>query len=68
MTSGSKFALETNGTLAAPNKIDWITVSPKGATTLVQTAGNELKLVFPQGGLDPAGFEKLAFDHFLLQG
>ncbi|TIT00740.1 MAG: 7-carboxy-7-deazaguanine synthase [Mesorhizobium sp.] len=64
---GFEIALETNGTLAAPNTIDWITVSPKGATTLVQTAGNELKLVFPQAGLDPAGFEKLAFDHFLLQ-
>ncbi|PAQ10291.1 7-carboxy-7-deazaguanine synthase [Mesorhizobium temperatum] len=46
-----EIALETNGTLAAPNTIDWITVSPKGATTLVQTAGNELKLVFPQAGL-----------------
>ncbi|RWH94215.1 7-carboxy-7-deazaguanine synthase [Mesorhizobium sp.] len=64
---GFEIALETNGTLAAPNTIDWITVSPKGATTLVQTAGNELKLVFPQAGLDPAAFEKLAFDHFLLQ-
>ncbi|MER9182587.1 7-carboxy-7-deazaguanine synthase [Mesorhizobium sp. M0767] len=64
---GFEIALETNGTLAAPNKIDWITVSPKGATALAQTTGNELKLVFPQVGLDPAIFENLAFDHFLLQ-
>lgn len=64
---GFEIALETNGTLAAPNKIEWITVSPKGATTLAQTTGNELKLVFPQVGLDPAIFENLAFDHFLLQ-
>ncbi|MER8724898.1 7-carboxy-7-deazaguanine synthase [Mesorhizobium sp. M1027] len=62
-----EIALETNGTLAAPDEIDWITVSPKGATTLAQTTGDELKLVFPQVGLDPAIFENLAFDHFLLQ-
>ena len=62
-----EIAVETNGSLAASNRIDWITVSPKGATPLVQTSGNELKLVFPQNGVDPATFEKLAFDHFLLQ-
>jgi 7-carboxy-7-deazaguanine synthase (Cx14CxxC type) len=64
---GFEIAVETNGTIAAPNQIDWITVSPKGATPLVQTSGDELKLVFPQIGVDPAGFEKLAFEHFLLQ-
>jgi organic radical activating enzyme len=47
--------------------IDWITVSPKGATQLVQTSGDELKLVFPQANVDPASFEGLAFSHFLLQ-
>lgn len=62
-----EIAVETNGSLAAPYEIDWITVSPKGAVPLVQTSGNELKLVFPQTGVDPATFEKLAFDHFLLQ-
>jgi 7-carboxy-7-deazaguanine synthase len=62
-----EIAVETNGSLAASNRIDWVTVSPKGATPLVQTSGNELKLVFPQTGVDPATFEKLAFDHFLLQ-
>ncbi len=64
---GFEIALETNGSLAAPSGIDWITVSPKGSTVLVQTAGNELKLVFPQADVDPASFESLAFNHFLLQ-
>lgn len=65
--AGFEIALETNGTLQAPSQIDWITVSPKGSTVLAQTAGNELKLVFPQDGVDPATFEGLDFDHFLLQ-
>jgi 7-carboxy-7-deazaguanine synthase (Cx14CxxC type) len=65
--SGFEIAVETNGSLAASERIDWITVSPKGATPLVQSTGDELKLVFPQAGVDPAAFEKLAFDHFLLQ-
>lgn len=64
---GFEIAVETNGSLTASNQIDWITVSPKGTTPLVQTSGDELKLVFPQTGVDPASFEKLAFEHFLLQ-
>ncbi len=64
---GFEIALETNGSLAAPTEIDWITVSPKGATPLAQTSGDELKLVFPQIGVDPVSFESLAFEHFLLQ-
>ena len=64
---GFEIALETNGSLAVPSGIDWITVSPKGSTVLVQTAGNELKLVFPQADVDPASFERLAFNYFLLQ-
>lgn len=64
---GFEIALETNGSLAAPGRIDWITVSPKGATPLVQAAGDELKLVFPQPNVDPAAFEHLAFRYFLLQ-
>lgn len=62
-----EIAIETNGTLPVESPIDWITVSPKGATSLAQTSGNELKLVFPQKNVDPASFEDLAFDHFLLQ-
>jgi 7-carboxy-7-deazaguanine synthase (Cx14CxxC type) len=64
---GFEVAVETNGTLKASSFIDWVTVSPKGSATLVQTTGDELKLIFPQKGVDPAAFEGLAFDHFLLQ-
>jgi 7-carboxy-7-deazaguanine synthase (Cx14CxxC type) len=64
---GFEVAVETNGSLPAPSRIDWITVSPKGATPLALTAGDELKLVFPQVGVEPAAFEHLAFKHFLLQ-
>lgn len=64
---GFEIAIETNGSLKAPQGIDWITVSPKGTIPLAQTSGNELKLVFPQKGIDPTKFEDLSFDHFLLQ-
>lgn len=64
---GSEIAIETNGTLPVSSPIDWITVSPKGTTELVQTSGDELKLVYPQANVDPASFEGLAFSHFLLQ-
>jgi 7-carboxy-7-deazaguanine synthase len=64
---GFEVAIETNGTLPVSSPIDWITVSPKGTTMLVQTSGDELKLVFPQADVDPASFEGLAFSHFLLQ-
>jgi 7-carboxy-7-deazaguanine synthase len=62
-----EIAVETNGTLSAPHGIDWICVSPKGASTLVQTRGDELKLVFPQTNADPRQFEGLAFRHFFVQ-
>ena len=66
---GFEIAVETNGTIAAPPGIDWICVSPKAATELVQRSGDELKLVYPQieAEADPARFEGLAFRHFLLQ-
>lgn len=64
-----RIALETNGTLAVPEDIDWICVSPKANTTLVQTSGQELKLVYPQPSLMPDDLphQDLAFDHYLLQ-
>lgn len=65
--SGFEIAIETNGTLAAPESLDWICVSPKAGTRLVQRTGNELKLVFPQPGAEPPRYEQLAFDHFFLQ-
>lgn len=64
---GFSVALETNGTLPAPAGIDWICVSPKADAPVIQTRGQELKLVFPQPGVDPARFEHLAFERFLLQ-
>jgi 7-carboxy-7-deazaguanine synthase (Cx14CxxC type) len=64
---GFEIAVETNGTLAAPEGIDWICVSPKAGAELVQRRGNELKLVFPQEGAEPERYERLAFEHFLLQ-
>ena len=64
---GFAIALETNGTLAAPPGIDWVCVSPKAQAAVVQTHGQELKLVYPQPGVDPARFEGLNFERFLLQ-
>ena len=64
---GFAVAIETNGTLPVPRSIDWICVSPKGDAPLRQRSGDELKLVYPQDGLDPRAFEALDFTHFLLQ-
>lgn len=64
---GFAVGVETNGTLPAPPGLDWICVSPKGRQPLALTSGDELKLVYPQPGVDPARFEGLAFTHFLLQ-
>jgi 7-carboxy-7-deazaguanine synthase len=64
-----RIAVETNGTLAVPQGIDWICVSPEAGAPLVQTQGNELKLVYPQAGLlpDDLPWPALHFDHYLLQ-
>ncbi len=64
---GFQIAVETNGTQPAPPGLDWICVSPKAGAPLVLTAGDELKLVFPQPAAMPGLFEALAFKHFLLQ-
>lgn len=63
---GFEIAVETNGTQALPAGVDWVCVSPKAGAPLILTQGDELKLVHPQAGMDPAEFEHLAFDHFLL--
>jgi 7-carboxy-7-deazaguanine synthase len=65
--AGFEIAVETNGTLRPPGGLDWLCVSPKAGTELVIRSGDELKLVFPQPGADPAEFEDLAFRHFFLQ-
>jgi len=65
--AGFEIAIETNGTLGAPEGIDWICVSPKSGTDLVVKKGGELKLVFPQAGIEPHSFLSLEFEHFYLQ-
>ena len=64
---GFKVAVETNGTVKAPEGIDWICMSPKAGAAIVQTTGHEMKLVFPQSNLMPPSVEHLSFEHFLLQ-
>ncbi len=64
---GFTIAVETNGTLAAPEGIDWICVSPKADAELLQTSGQELKLVYPQAKASPERFADLDFLHFFLQ-
>jgi 7-carboxy-7-deazaguanine synthase (Cx14CxxC type) len=61
-----EIAVETNGTLEAPAGVDWLCVSPKAGSKLVQRCGNELKLVYPQAGFDPDQFVSLGFRHFFL--
>jgi organic radical activating enzyme len=64
---GFRVAVETNGTLPAVGGLDWVCVSPKAGTDVVQRSGDELKLVWPQPGIDPAELESWDFDHFLVQ-
>lgn len=66
-SGGFDIAVETNGTLAAPDGIDWICVSPKADAPVVQTSGQELKLVYPQPKAMPDRFEHLDFERFWLQ-
>lgn len=65
--SGFEIAVETNGTIDPPLNLDWICVSPKANSDMIVSAGDELKLVFPQDGIDPARYEELAFKHWFLQ-
>jgi 7-carboxy-7-deazaguanine synthase (Cx14CxxC type) len=64
---GFEIAIETNGTLPKPAGIDWTCVSPKAHAALRVTAGDELKLIYPQPGAEPADYERLDFRHFFLQ-
>lgn len=64
---GFTIAVETNGTVPAPAGLDWICVSPKAGLPLALERGDELKLVHPQAGVDPAAYIELAFSHHLLQ-
>ena len=62
-----EIAVESNGTISAPEGIDWICISPKAGAPLVQSSGDELKLVFPQANARPEQFEHLEFRNFFLQ-
>lgn len=62
-----ELAVETNGTVDLTVDLDWVCVSPKSGTELKVTQGQELKLVFPQSGLNLEELQKLDFDHFYLQ-
>jgi len=64
---GFEIAIETNGTLLPPAGIDWICMSPKADAELVLTAGDELKLIYPQERGEPERYAGLAFDRFYLQ-
>src|SRR5260221_3527203 len=64
---GFEVAVETNGTIPPPPGIDWLCMSPKADAPAVVTAGDELKLVFPQHGAAPERYRHLAFQHFFLQ-
>ncbi|MDV3257795.1 MAG: 7-carboxy-7-deazaguanine synthase [Sphingomonas sp.] len=62
-----RIAVESNGTLEATPGIDWLCISPKAGTNVIQRTGDELKLVWPQEGIDPAELETWKFAHFLVQ-
>ena len=64
---GFRVAMESNGTIEAAEGIDWVCISPKAGTDVVQRRGDELKLVWPQQGIDPQALEAWDFDHFLVQ-
>ena len=64
---GFMIAAESNGTLAAAPGVDWLCISPKAGSEVVQRSGDELKLVWPQAGIDPAAIENWDFAHFLVQ-
>lgn len=64
---GFRIAVESNGTIAATPGIDWLCISPKAGTDVVQRSGDELKLVWPQQGIDPVDLEGWDFRHHLVQ-
>lgn len=64
---GFEVAVETNGTIAAPAGIDWLCVSPKAGSEVVQRSGDELKLVWPQAGIELDALEEWDFAHRLIQ-
>lgn len=64
---GFRIAIESNGTIAAHPGIDWVCISPKAGSEVVQRSGDELKLVWPQPGTDVQAIEGWDFANFLIQ-
>lgn len=64
---GFRIAIESNGTLPVHPGIDWVCISPKAGSDVVQRTGDELKLVWPQPGTDLDAVERWDFTHRLLQ-
>jgi len=64
---GFEIAIESNGTIPVPAGIDWVCISPKAGAPIVVEAGDELKVVVPQPGLDPLAFAHLRFRRFSVQ-
>jgi len=64
---GFEIAMESNGTIPAHPGLDWVCISPKAGSEVVQRAGDELKLVWPQAGSDPDAMEGWNFRNFLVQ-
>ncbi|KQM64740.1 MULTISPECIES: 7-carboxy-7-deazaguanine synthase [unclassified Sphingomonas] len=65
--AGFLIAIESNGTIAAHPGIDWVCISPKEGSEVVQRRGDELKLVWPQDGIDVDTIEQWDFAHHLVQ-
>lgn len=63
---GFRVAVESNGTNVCPD-VDWLCISPKAGTNVVQRTGDELKLVYPQPGLSPQAVRDWQFTHYFLQ-
>lgn len=64
---GFEVAIETNGTKKVPDGIDWVTLSPKAGSALVQQWCHEVKVVWPQAGLDLDMLAGLALRRHYLQ-
>lgn len=65
--AGFEIAIETNGTIPAPEGIDWIAVSPKPNSKLKQKSGNEVKVLYPVETLRPDDYENLDFEYLFIQ-
>jgi 7-carboxy-7-deazaguanine synthase (Cx14CxxC type) len=62
-----QIAIESNGTIEVHPGIDWVCISPKAGSDVIQHSGDELKLVWPQPTSDLDAMEQWQFGHFLIQ-